>query len=60
MEGAYVDLPKPAILKPMELWTGKQVGGSGGGGGGGGVVVVWWFSVSFDDPIFFNIHRFCL
>ena len=25
VEGADVDLPKPAILKPMELWTGKQV-----------------------------------
>jgi hypothetical protein len=22
-----VDLPAPAIMKPMELWTGKQVGG---------------------------------
>jgi hypothetical protein len=31
-----VDLPAPAIMKPMELWTGKQVGGCvcvcGGGG----------------------------
>ena len=25
VEGADVDIPKPAILKPMELWTGKQI-----------------------------------
>jgi hypothetical protein len=24
-----VDLPAPAIMKPMELWTGKQVGYGG-------------------------------
>lgn len=51
--GEHVDIPPPAILKPVALWTGKQVGSGSPpyspflfGGGGCGFVVFWQESSS--------------